>query len=130
MSPLRTHRLLLIDDDPVFCRAMASLGKANAISVVHGTAPEDANVARYLPFDAVVIDYDLGNVTGERVAQAIASLGRRLPVLLVSAHESTGLRHWPSCVKGFVSKSRGPQAVLDTAIALAAPARAVKDPGP
>lgn len=117
---IRTHRLLLIDDDPVFCRALASLAKVHAVSVVHGTTPEEAKVARYLPFDAIVLDYDLGNVTGERVAEEIARLapGKSVPVLLISASEKTGLHRWPACVKGFVPKSRGPAAVLEGAIAL------------
>lgn len=114
------HRVLVVDDDRVFCKAIAAVGRKLGIAVIFATTAKQVEIVRYLSFDAVIVDCDLHETSGIQLAGELRSLTeQKIPVLLTS-HVDRGetiANRWPRTVKGFIPKSDGYQALLDAAVA-------------
>jgi diguanylate cyclase (GGDEF)-like protein len=91
-----TTRVLLLDDDPVFRRYLAELGRNNLIEVVcAGTGPEALALAAKTPdLDGMVIDVNLGKENAFEIAGALRSLPALadVPVSFVSSDDSMKTR--------------------------------------
>src|SRR4051794_37686729 len=78
----RLPSILVVDDDPLFCRAVVGFGKRAGIFVTaHDPSADIATLPRDGFADVAIVDYDLGAWTGAQ----LAVLFRKTAVLMVSA---------------------------------------------
>lgn len=113
-------RILLVDDDPSFGKIMkrvaAKVGLLGPEITICRTLEEFAALTDW-KFDIVIMDYDLGAVTGFELTTYIEHFTKeQVPVLLVSQTNQERSRTWPRSIRGFVHKELGPLAILDAAI--------------
>lgn len=106
-------RLLIVDDDPVFGRVMKAVAEAGGWTVTFYSSVSKAyEHAGDGPWDAAIIDYDLGRVTGVQFGNYLDRMGGRIPILLVSALRVPADFKWPTPVSGFLSKKTKPEDIL------------------
>jgi CheY-like chemotaxis protein len=109
-------RVLLVDDDPIFCRRLARAAKQNHIPLSTCSSTQEMEAIRqYSMYDVALIDYYLGDCTAPEI---IPMFKGKVPVILISENGSAGLADapWPAPVKRFVSKSEGVQVILEEAL--------------
>jgi DNA-binding NtrC family response regulator len=117
-EPQEKARILVVDDDPIFCRLMQRIGSIKGISVITVSNYAEAMQIENPQFDAAVMDYMLDeHATGLQVASRFSGDMYTMPVILVS-HTSNipGTKAWPATVREFIHKNFGPHAILDAAI--------------
>ncbi len=86
-KPSSGFDVLLVDDEPAFARAVRDLLglQGHQVTVVDSAvAALDAVSTR--PFDVVLTDYSLGDVTGAELAERLADRGRSPFVVLVTGY--------------------------------------------
>jgi DNA-binding NtrC family response regulator len=113
-------RIAVVDDDPRFIKLMIAIGRTRGVVIDGFLNPIEfgwALVGR--TYDLIVVDYDLGGVTGVEVAQALAS-SCSAPVMLVSGHGSheLPLALAPRNLKGFIYKGRGATNFFDQILSM------------
>ena len=111
--------LLLVDDDPVFCKIMEHVGKELDIAVTScQSMPELDALALPEVFDAAVVDYYLDGLRKNLTGPAIARILKGKPVIFVSRNNEcqTEGEVWPFSVKRYVSKETGPKEILEAAL--------------
>ena len=109
-------RILLIDDDPTYGLIMERVARQNAARLHHVCTPDQIPSAAEFGFDVLVVDYDLGSVTGyEMTSYLERHMAEEIPVILVSHSERNDTHSWPDTIREFVHKKLGPYAVLDAA---------------
>jgi CheY-like chemotaxis protein len=117
---LGTANVLLIDDDAIGLMARKALLESRGYCVhTSVTDGEAEQVLQSTPVDLVISDHFLRTTTGDKVVNRVKEILPSTPVLVVSG----ALRHeLPpealSAADGFVSKTEGPQALLDAVAAL------------
>ena len=126
MENLATHkdskkpvpRLLLVDDDPVFCKVLAEVAKRERIPIVCFTSVKEAYAkVRDIDFDIALLDYDLGPVTGVQLANFIVGHHQKgASALLVSNLGELKNADFPSFIKSSVNKHGGAYKVLVAAL--------------
>jgi CheY-like chemotaxis protein len=115
--------MLLVDDDPVFCRVMEELGKKMNVAVTScGSIPEITAVAVPGVFDIAVIDYNLDGARRDFKGTSVANYLKRTPSILISQSESCHQQgeSWPFNIKRFIHKALGPEAIVQAALQLIA----------
>jgi CheY-like chemotaxis protein len=115
-----SSNVLLIDDDAVGLMARKALLESRGYSVVTSATDSEAEqVLQSTPVDLVISDHFLRSTTGDRVVHRVKQIMPAMPVIVVSG----ALRHElpPEALRGadaFVSKSEGPEALLEIVAAL------------
>jgi DNA-binding NtrC family response regulator len=112
----KNARILIVDDDPLFCRMFERTAeKANIGVHACRTLGEVFPIKSDRTFDVAVIDFCFGDFTALQVADLI---GKDIPVILVSnlPRADVHFSDWPVNIHSFVQKSSGQQAILDAAI--------------
>jgi DNA-binding NtrC family response regulator len=116
----RTKKILLIDDDPTFCFFMQTVAKKHGIKLdtYHQLVDATYGKTRIQDFDALILDYDLGDMTGVEVAEYVDYFMGGVPVLLISSNHRRArpLDPWPSSVIGFVHKNEGYENIFDAVL--------------
>ena len=113
-------RVLLLDDDPIFCKLIKKVAQRNGIPLAICSRLADfGREPEHRDFDVAVIDYYLEDLKGPQI---VWLLDER-PVVMVSRNENcvNEKKEWPESIKKFVAKRRGPQAILDAALTLSRP---------
>jgi DNA-binding response OmpR family regulator len=105
--------VLLVDDDPVFTLILEANAHAMGIELTACAGLEEMlEKCHSRKFDAVVMDYHLGDKLGTEIAER---LGRNTPVVLVS-YTGAWLRdanEWPANITKFVHKNKGGVVILE-----------------
>ena len=110
-------KMVLIDDDPVFCKVMSSYAILRGIQLdCFKTLGEMGSLGRFSDYEAAIVDYDLGPMNGLEVAEYLPIFFRKMPMILISGKEIFQETYWPSSVKDFVHKETGPNRILDVAV--------------
>jgi len=112
-----TRRLLLVDDDPLFGKILKQEAKKNNISVVVCISLDNPELLAGQKFDAAVVDYDLGNMTGPELGNYLVATLGEIPILLISGKQREMAADGAK-IKGFVLKEAGYQAILEAALGL------------
>jgi len=111
----RKSRIVLIDDDPSFTGLMSHVATKNGLIAETFDAMEDVDEKTLAEADVLVVDYDLGRMTGLDIGRRLERMRYKKPVLLVSADvRAFKQKNWPSTIRNFVAKSLGPFGVLRT----------------
>jgi DNA-binding response OmpR family regulator len=76
--------------------------------------------ARIREYDVAVIDYFLGSMQGDEIAEYVDTFFSEIPVIIVSSRpfNDDEVASWPSSVRRFIAKSHGPGAIVEAARAL------------
>ena len=123
--PLRRRnqnpRILLIDDDPVFCRKLKQHAKKAGIQLATCHSFEEYEEEGDWQFDIVMMDFDLGNINGVEFAKYLFDTIGTIPILLISNMDRE--LEDDSVVSDFLHKKTGVETLLDTALQLHARAK-------
>jgi hypothetical protein len=124
VAPTHNPKVLLVDDDPLFCRAVERRARQMHLDLtICKTFGDVSKLAGRSAFDVAILDYFFGE---EFTAFQISHmLSREVPVVLVSATEGRKLSgdSWPPEIKTFLHKSVGTDAILAEALLAAHRAR-------
>jgi CheY-like chemotaxis protein len=86
-KPATGFDVLLVDDEPAFARAVQGLlGLQGHQVTVVDSAPAALEALAAHPFDVVLTDYSLGEVTGAELAERLADRGSAPYVVLVTGY--------------------------------------------
>jgi CheY-like chemotaxis protein len=104
-------KLLCIDDDPAGLALRKTFLESAGYDVrIAGSGREGVRLVASHPFDAVILDYDMPETDGGRVATAIKRIRTRLPILMLSGAIAVPKKLLHS-IDGFIAKGE-PQALL------------------
>ena len=116
MRPRNFPRLLVLDDDPTFGRLMQQVADKKGAPLTFCKSVEDLAHLPNWDYDVIIMDYDLGSVTGFELTAYLEKFTKvEVPVILVSHSKLRGSEHWPATIREFVHKGLGPFAILDAA---------------
>jgi FixJ family two-component response regulator len=114
----------VVDDDEDLCRALARLLRASDIHpVTYGSAEEFLADTKHPQFDCLVLDIQLGGMSGTELAHELRQTGgHQVPVVYLTAHDSLEARATAEAAgcAGYLRKS-DPGAQLLEAIRKALP---------
>jgi len=111
-------RILLFDDDAMYCKVMEKTGEKLKIEVITCTdIDEFCLVAMGEDFDVALIDYNLEAFKGSNVAKVVEAK----PTYLISNNSkiANDQSQWGPDVHGFFAKESGPESILTAASASA-----------
>jgi CheY-like chemotaxis protein len=114
-------RFLLIDDDPAFCAVLEHSAKEQGIELHFYTSLlEFGNMRKPIGYDVVILDYDLGEITGLDAAGYVSGVFGNIPVVLISASSEREILPivQPGAIRQFVQKSKGCNGIIDVAKSL------------
>lgn len=111
-------RLLIIDDDVCFGAVMSAVASRQGFAVRFFPSLVDmGSFARIKQFDIAIIDYFLGHLRGDEIAEYVDTFFDDVPIVIVSGDTAIQCveRTWPASVRAFVSKGEGPLAIAQVA---------------
>ena len=107
-------KLLCIDDDFAGLALRKTLLESAGYDVrVAGTGREGVRLVASHPFDAVILDFDMPETDGGRVATAIKRIRTRLPIIMLSG-AIAGPKKMFQSIDGFIAKGQSPALLLST----------------
>lgn len=115
------ERIVLIDDDPTYRRILAHCAAEEGVELdVFESLMDLGSVGLLGRYDAAIVDYDLGELSGPEIGEYVSALFRDLPLLLVSSkpRDDEGSM-WPDSIRKFVNKGQGYSYTLMEAVRLA-----------
>ncbi len=115
---MQSKRYALIDDDPVYRAVMKRAGTLEGMEVdVFESLADLGTIGMLGQYDAAIVDYDLGALSGVEIAAYLTAFKAKTPMVLVSSLiRDPGLAGWPPSVRRFVTKDLGYEYVLKQAI--------------
>jgi len=117
----------VVDDDESFARALGRLLRASEFEVcIFASAEEFLGATALKPPDCLVLDIQLGGMSGVELQQRLHELGHPAPIIFVTAHDSAEIRAEAERA-GCVAYLRKPVA---SHVLLEAMARALNPKGP
>lgn len=113
----KVPKILLVDDDPLFCKAVQKeAGKMHLDLTVCTSMGDLAQLSRRKSYDVAVLDYFFGDgITGIQISHLLAD---DTPIVLVSNTEGRKLvgERWPEEIRTFLPKTVGTHAILAEAL--------------
>ena len=117
MSSLTQIYVAVIDDDESVCRAFGRLLRAAGLQpVTYDSAESFLADTKHPQFGCLVLDIQLGGMSGIELAQRLAAEGGRTPIIFITAHDDPESRRAAealSCVAYFRKTDSGKE-VLET----------------
>jgi FixJ family two-component response regulator len=124
MDGVSNSYVAVVDDDESVCRSFGRLLRmAGYQPVTYGSA-EDFLADRKRPhFDCLVLDIQLGGMSGLELRKRLAAVGDATPVVFITAHDHPAARGEAevSGCAGYFSKTDPGQAILESIRNAAAP---------
>lgn len=113
----KKHRILIVDDHPVFRHGVCAMINAESDLEVcgeAGTAPTALDAMRTLKPDVVIIDISLPGSNGIELLKAMKAESPKLPMLVVSMHDESlyALRALRAGALGYVMKGEAVDSIL------------------
>ncbi len=82
----------VVDDDASLCKALARLLSAAGISpVTYHSAEEFLADQDRSDLDCLILDIQLGGMSGLELQKALSALGREIPIVFITAHDEADL---------------------------------------
>ena len=119
LSRMRKHhdaRILLVDDDPVFCKIVERAASSHGLNITVMGGPTQLDRLKTDEFDVAIIDFHLGLLNAYDLASYMARLNLSTPIIMVSHTDGLVPQNWPSNIREFINKKLGPAAILDAAL--------------
>jgi FixJ family two-component response regulator len=83
----------VVDDDENVCRSFARLLRAAGIQpVTYSSAEEFLADTKRPRFDCLVLDIQLGGMSGIELQRRLVGVGEKTPVIFITAHNDPGAR--------------------------------------
>jgi FixJ family two-component response regulator len=93
MSQIRQHCVAVVDDDENLCRSLVRLLRASEIqSVTYHSAEALLADRKHPQFDCLVLDIQLGGISGIELHRQLAAAGSKTPVIYLTAHDEPEAR--------------------------------------
>ena len=93
MSKTTPIYVAVVDDDESLCRSLSRLLRAGGIQPINYASAE-AFLAdtKHPQFDCLVLDIQLGGMSGIELAQRLAAEGGRTPIIFITAYDDPEAR--------------------------------------
>jgi DNA-binding response OmpR family regulator len=111
-------KLVIFDDDVCFGALLSAKARAMGFDPRYFTSLVDlGSFARIKTFDLAIVDYYLGSIQGDEIAEYVDTFFAQVPVIIVSSEDfrATRSQKWPASVRQFVPKAEGPTKILEAA---------------
>lgn len=86
-------RVAVVDDDESLCRSLGRFLRATGIqSVAYVSAEAFLADVEQTSYDCLVLDVQLGGISGIELQRQLAARGSKTPVIFITAHDDTQSR--------------------------------------
>jgi FixJ family two-component response regulator len=93
MSTATTIYVAVVDDDENICRSFGRLLRAAGMQpITYDSAESFLTDTKHPQFSCLVLDIQLGGMSGIELAQRLTALGGRTPVIFITAHDDPDAR--------------------------------------
>jgi len=93
MDSAGTTYVAVVDDDESVCRSFARLLRAAGMHAITYDSAESFLADRKHPqFSCLVLDVQLGGISGVELAQRLTAVGQRTPIVFITAHDDPEAR--------------------------------------
>jgi len=93
MSIFINTYVAVVDDDESTCRSFGRLLRAAGIQpVTYDSAESFLADTKHPQFGCIVLDIQLGNMSGIALAQQLSAAGERTPIIFITAHDASEAR--------------------------------------
>jgi FixJ family two-component response regulator len=93
MSKSKPIYVAVVDDDENLCRSLARLLRAAGFQpITYASAEAFLADTKHPQFDCLVLDIQLGGMSGIELAQRLAAEGRQTPIIFITAHDDPEAR--------------------------------------
>ncbi|MHA7589151.1 response regulator [Vibrio harveyi] len=117
------NNVLIIDDQPLYSEALASLvqNAFQTVNVVESTdSAEVMELIRNQPVDLVILDVILGDRDGMRLAKNILATGYQGRILFISSRDYSSLSKaaFEMGAHGFLNKNESKETIMDAIVSV------------
>jgi FixJ family two-component response regulator len=112
-----TSYVAVVDDDESVCRSFGRLLRAAGLQpVAYDSAESFLADTKHPQFGCLVLDIQLGGISGIELAQRLVAVGEHTPIIFITAHDDPEARTAAESLgcAGFFRKTDSGQEVLDT----------------
>jgi len=93
MSSITTTYVAVVDDDENICRSFGRLLRAAGMQpITYASAESFLADTKHPQFGCLVLDIQLGAMSGIELAQRLADAGGRTPIIFITAHDDPDVR--------------------------------------
>jgi FixJ family two-component response regulator len=93
MSTTTPIYVAVVDDDESLCRSLGRLLRAAGIQpVTYASAEEFLADSKHPQFDCLVLDIQLGGISGIELGERLVTEGGHAPFIFITAHDDPGTR--------------------------------------
>jgi len=93
MSSATTIYVAVVDDDENICRSFGRLLRAAGMQpITYDSAESFLADTKHPQFSCLVLDIQLGGISGIELAHRLAAVGVRTPVVFITAHDDPAAR--------------------------------------
>ena len=93
MSSITTTYVAVVDDDENICRSFGRLLRAAGMQpITYASAESFLADTKHPQFGCLVLDIQLGAMSGIKLAQRLADAGGRTPIIFITAHDDPEAR--------------------------------------
>src|SRR5579862_987420 len=117
MSSLTPTYVAVVDDDESICRSFGRLLRAAGLQpVTYASAESFLADTKHPQFGCLVLDIQLGEISGIELAQRLNAAGGRTPIIFITAHDDPGARSAADALgcSAFFRKTDSGKEVLET----------------
>jgi FixJ family two-component response regulator len=117
MSGATTTYVAVVDDDHNICRSFGRLLRAAGLQpVTYDSAESFLADTKHPQFGCLVLDIQLGAMSGIELAQRLAAAGERTPIIFITAHDDPEARSAAEALgcAAYFRKTDSGQEVLET----------------
>lgn len=81
------RRVLVVDDEPLVCDSIRRILALDQHEVETATSAEEA-LAKFQPgkFDLVILDYEMPDMKGDKLAANLKQIDARQPIMMITAY--------------------------------------------
>jgi FixJ family two-component response regulator len=88
-----SRRIAVVDDDPAVLKALARLlGTRSYIAKTYQSAAQFLDSLAEGPPDCLIVDLQMAEMTGLELQQKLNARGLRIPTIIITAHNESGMR--------------------------------------
>ena len=92
-SPAANIYIAVIDDDESLCRSLSRLLRASGLQpITYPSAEAFLADTKHPQFDCLVLDIQLGGMSGIELQRRLAAEGEASPVIFITAHDDPAAR--------------------------------------
>jgi len=117
MSKITPTYIAVVDDDESICRSFGRLLRAAGLQpVTYDSAESFLADTKHPQFGCLVLDIQLGEISGIELAQRLSAAGQQTPVIFITAHDDPDARSKADALgcSAFFRKTDSGKEVLET----------------